>query len=141
MGRTMEPSAKRWLFNLLGFVFLGLAALGVVLPVLPTTPLVLLALWAFANGSERMYRYVYHHRWFGAAARDWKRHKAIPRRGKVLASVTVALTAFYLLFFSEAPRWAAWTSVALMAYGMFFVHTRPTLERIKPRAQEAPERR
>ena len=59
MGRTMEPSAKRWLFNLLGFVFLGLAALGVVLPVLPTTPLVLLALWAFANGSERMYRYVY----------------------------------------------------------------------------------
>jgi uncharacterized membrane protein YbaN (DUF454 family) len=140
MDRTMRASVKRGLYNLLGFFFLGLAALGVVLPVLPTTPLVLLALWAFANGSERMYRYVQRHRWFGAAARGWAQHRAIPRRGKVLATATVTLTAFYLLFFSEAPRWAAWTSVALMGYGMFFVHTRPTLEHVKPRTQEAPER-
>ncbi|WP_456409926.1 YbaN family protein [Oceanithermus sp.] len=122
MRRPLHPA----LFTALGLVFLALAGLGALLPVLPTTPFVLLALWALAKGSPRLHAYLLNHRRFGATARAWEEQRAIPLRGKVLATTTVTLTALYLIAFSELPVWFVGISVALMAYGVAFVLTRPT---------------
>lgn len=75
----------RLLWAGLGWAALALAALGAVLPVLPTTPLVLLAAFAFARGSPRMRRRIEESRWFGPALRDWEATGAIRPRYKVIA--------------------------------------------------------
>lgn len=74
----------------LGFLALGLGALGVVLPLLPTTPFVLLAAFAFARSSERWHAWLLRHRIFGPLIIDWREHGAISRPTKAVSAVSMA---------------------------------------------------
>lgn len=69
----------------LGWLALLAGAIGIFLPVLPTTPFVLLAAACFARGSARFYFWLCSHRVFGPLVRDWQTHRSIPRRAKQLA--------------------------------------------------------
>ncbi|WP_375262806.1 DUF454 family protein [Palleronia sp.] len=82
----------RLLWNTAGFAALALAGLGVILPLLPTTPLVLLAAFAFGRGSTQFRDRIVAHRVFGPPLRDWKARGAISRRAKVAACSVMALT-------------------------------------------------
>jgi uncharacterized membrane protein YbaN (DUF454 family) len=84
----------RGLWLVLGWGALGLGAIGVVLPVLPTTPFVILAAFAFSKGSPRMHHYLENHRIFGPIIADWHENGAIAPRYKAIAVVmmTAALT-------------------------------------------------
>jgi hypothetical protein len=75
----------RGLLWLGGTVSLALAALGVVLPGLPTTPFVLLAAACYAKASPRLHRWMLNHRWMGPMLRDWERDRSLTRRSKVIA--------------------------------------------------------
>lgn len=75
-----------------GFAALAVGGLGAVLPLLPTTPFVLLAAYAFGKGSPRLEARLEAHPWFGPAIRDWRNRRTISRRAKVTASVVMALT-------------------------------------------------
>ncbi len=81
-----------------GCVALGLGILGIPLPVLPTTPFLLLAAWCFARSSERLHRWLLTNRLFGKYIRDYTEHRGIPRRVKVYTLVllwaTISLSAF-----------------------------------------------
>ena len=81
-----------WL--LLGWAALALGVIGVVLPVLPTTPFVILAAFGFSKGSPRMHSYLENHRTFGPMIADWRENGAIAPRYKAIAVVmmTAALT-------------------------------------------------
>ncbi len=68
-----------------GFVCVGLAVAGAFLPVLPTTPFVLLAAACFARSSPRFHRWLLEHRLFGPLIRDWQAHGTIPPRTKRFA--------------------------------------------------------
>lgn len=118
-----------------GWFFFGLGLLGAFLPVLPTTPFMILALWAFSNGSQRLRRWLYTHPVFGASLRLWQRHRVIPARAKIAAvgAMTVSL-AWMILFSTLAWPWIA-AAAALMAYGAFYVLTKPS----RPPRQEARE--
>ena len=72
-----------WL--VLGLLSLGLAALGVVLPLLPTTPLVILAAFAFARSSPRLHQWLSNNRVFGPIIADWQATGAIAPRYKAIA--------------------------------------------------------
>jgi uncharacterized membrane protein YbaN (DUF454 family) len=72
-----------------GWGFVGLAALGVVLPLLPTTPFVLLASSCFVRSSPRARAWLVNSRLFGPTVRDWHEHRAVRRPVKVLAIVVV----------------------------------------------------
>ncbi|MDO9484132.1 MAG: YbaN family protein [Hydrogenophaga sp.] len=85
---TAHPHRSRWVRGLLwlgGTVSLALAALGVVLPGLPTTPFVLLAAACYAKASPRLHRWMLNHRWMGPMLRDWERDRSLTRRSKVIA--------------------------------------------------------
>jgi len=75
----------RHVWTALGTLSLGAGALGLVLPLLPTTPFVILAAFAFSKGSQRFARALHGHRVFGPIIAEWRARGAIAPRYKVLA--------------------------------------------------------
>jgi uncharacterized membrane protein YbaN (DUF454 family) len=75
--------ARRWAWNACGAACLGLAGLGAVLPLLPTTCFLLLAAACFSRGSERAHRWMFENRWFGRQLDDYRRHRVLPPRVKL----------------------------------------------------------
>jgi uncharacterized membrane protein YbaN (DUF454 family) len=65
----------------------GLGLLGVFIPVLPTTPFLLLAAGCFMRSSQRLYDWLIHHKWFGEYIRNYREYRAIPLRAKVVTLV------------------------------------------------------
>jgi uncharacterized membrane protein YbaN (DUF454 family) len=78
---------KKPVYRLLGFTFLALGAAGVVLPVLPSTPFVLLSAWFFARSSERWHAYLLASDLFGPMIRNWENNRCLSCRTKVVAIV------------------------------------------------------
>jgi uncharacterized membrane protein YbaN (DUF454 family) len=72
-----------------GTTALGLGIVGIALPLLPTTPFLLLAAACFARSSQRLYTWLIHHRWFGDYIRHYREHRAIPLRAKVVSLVVM----------------------------------------------------
>lgn len=89
-------------FRVLAYICAGLAALGVVLPLLPTTPFVLLAAWSASKGSPAFAAWLESHQTFGPAIENWRERRAVPLRGKVLAC-TMLLVSWLVLYVSAAP--------------------------------------
>jgi len=85
--RAQGNVAKRGVFMVLGTVFLALGVLGAALPILPTTPFVLLAAWCYARGSVRLYRWLLASRMFGPLIRRWEADRSITLRSKIVATV------------------------------------------------------
>lgn len=83
---------SRTLWRLLGFACLGLAGAGVVLPLLPTTPFLLVAAWAFGRSSPEMHAWLHAHPRYGVFLRDWQTEGAIPRRAKIAAICLLAVS-------------------------------------------------
>jgi uncharacterized membrane protein YbaN (DUF454 family) len=102
----------RWLFLLLGLGFVAFGVAGIFLPVLPTTPFLLLAAACFARSSDRFYHWLLNHRVFGTTVREWQQHRSIPRRTKWFAITTMAATlAVSVVFF--VPHAALQVALAL----------------------------
>ncbi len=106
------PRHWRWAWWLLAYLSLALGLAGIVLPVLPTTPFILLAAFAAARGSERLYGWLLAHAVMGPMIRDWNANGAVNRNAKWLATAMMALTAVMLFIFS--PRWWLAAAVSLM---------------------------
>ncbi len=81
----------RGLWLLAGFAALAAGVIGIFVPLLPTTPFVLLAAFCFARGSERCEAWLLNHRTFGPMVRNWRERRAIPLRVKQLAWVMMTL--------------------------------------------------
>ena len=121
-----DRSLKRSVYLVLGWLCFGLGVLGVFLPVLPTTPFMLLALGAFARSSEPLRHWLYNHPRYGYSLQQWHQHRVIPLRAKVIALSCMALSLAYLLLFSSAPLVAVMAAAALMAIGAGYILTKPS---------------
>ncbi len=87
-----RPRWQRALLLVAGSVALALAVLGIFLPLLPTTPLVLVAAFFFARGSERAHGWLLRNRVFGRIVREWQQHRRVPIRAKWTAIALVFAT-------------------------------------------------
>ena len=83
----------------------GLGVLGIILPLLPTTPFLLLAAWLFARGSPRLYHWLHTNRWFGKYIRDYREHRSIPLRAKIIVLTLLWLAIGYSTFFVVTLLW------------------------------------
>ena len=105
----------RILFNVAGAVALALGVLGIFLPLLPTTPFVLLAAACFARGSERFHRWLLDNATFGPMVREWESHRSLPYRTKVTAIVLMSVTMAISIVVFVRPLWL---KIALALFGV-----------------------
>jgi uncharacterized membrane protein YbaN (DUF454 family) len=105
----------RWALILLGWCFVALGTIGVFLPILPTTPFLLLAAACFVRGSERVHRWLLSTRPFGPIIREWRASRTIPLRAKRIAQVLIVLS-----FGSSAALFipVPWVRVLVAALGL-----------------------
>tara|TARA_R110002094_G_scaffold90759_1_gene93234 strand:+ start:851 stop:1285 length:435 start_codon:yes stop_codon:yes gene_type:complete len=119
-------AARNAVLIVLGWGFVALGVVGVVLPVLPTTPFMLIALWCFARSSKRFHDWLYHHRLFGPPLRKWDRYGVIPVSAKVFACTAMSASLIYIIFFRDLPVYLVALTAAVMAYGAWFILTKPS---------------
>jgi uncharacterized membrane protein YbaN (DUF454 family) len=120
----MLTRAARITWLVVGFVALALGALGIALPLLPTTPFVLVAAFAFAQSSEKLHQWLLDHNVFGPLIDNWQRHGAISRRAKLLSVVSMAA----VLVISVAmalPMVVIVVQVVVLGAAALFILTRP----------------
>ena len=86
-----RPRWQRTLWLLAGASCLLAGIVGIFLPLLPTTPFVLLAAWCFSRGSLRCEAWLLNHPRFGPMVRDWRANRAVPLRAKQLSSAMMAI--------------------------------------------------
>jgi uncharacterized protein len=115
---------RRSLWNAFGLACLGLGLIGVALPLVPTTPFVLLAAFAFGHGSPRLRRWTVEHPRFGPAVARWEAHGAIAPRHKRLACIAMAAT-LALSLLARLPATAIAIQALCLAGAAGFVLTRP----------------
>ena len=119
----MGPARIMWLA--LGATALGLAVLGVALPLLPTTPFLLVAAFAFARSSKRLHDWLLNHPTFGALIDDWHTHGAISRRTKIIAAASMVVV-FILSLAMGAPGHVLAIQGIVLFMAAAFVLSRPT---------------
>jgi hypothetical protein len=105
-GHHRHPIPVRLAFAGLGVLFVLLGVLGLFLPVLPTTPFLLLAAACFARSSRRIFNWLLNHPRFGPLIREWREHRSIPYRAKRTALWLIALS-FALSIGFVVPGWPA----------------------------------
>lgn len=97
--RPLKPIV-RFLMIAGGLISVGLGIIGIVLPILPTTPFFLLAAYLFVRSSQRLYRWLITHRVFGNYIRNYIQHKAISRGVKAFTLIllwgTIALSIYLM---------------------------------------------
>ena len=121
----MTP-ARRIILIVVGFVSLALGGLGIFVPLLPTTPLVLIAAFAFANSSEKLHQWLLDHNVFGPLIDNRRRHRTISRTAKAMS--VLSMVAVLLI------SWMAGVALPVIAVQALvlgcvatFILTRPSL--------------
>lgn len=114
----------RGLYLILALLFLLLGIVGLLLPVLPTTPFILLSAWAAARGSPRLLAWLENHTAFGPMIRDWRRGGVVSRRAKWVATSFMGVSALYMLY-GVRPIWVPLLAIACMAATLLWLWRRP----------------
>lgn len=104
----------------------GAGVLGIFLPLLPTTPFLLVALWGFMRSSPRLEGWLRAHRHLGPYVTDWHDHGIVPVRAKVLAITMMSASLIWLAAFSNAkPVVVVIVGITLLAVAAWLV-SRPS---------------
>lgn len=94
----------RLIFASLGVVFVITGLIGIVVPILPTTPFMLLAAACFARSSERFYRGLKNNRVFGPIITEWELQRTMPKKIKIRATVLILMVfSISIVFFASNP--------------------------------------
>jgi len=120
----MLSHAARLTWLVIGLLALVLGVLGIFLPLLPTTPLVLLAAFAFARSSDRLHQWLLEHDIFGSLIADWRRHGAISRSAKV-GSVVAMVVVLVISLAIAAPTVIIIVQLVVLGAAALFILSRP----------------
>jgi len=126
--RERPKGVVEMLLKIAGTASLVIGGAGIFLPLLPTTPFLLLAAVCYARSSERWYNWLLYNRWFGSYIKNWHDGKGIPMRTKILSVVFLTLTIGYSAVF-VVPFVLGKVVLILIAVGVsVHILSFPTLE-------------
>ncbi|MDK1024436.1 MAG: YbaN family protein [Gammaproteobacteria bacterium] len=121
----MLKTQIRLIYLSVGWVCTALGIIGAFLPVMPTTPFLLVAVWAFSRSSPRLKKWLYHHPRYGETIRDWFEHGAIDNRIKIFAIVTMSLSAPIVYAFTQNLILATIHATCIVLVALFLI-SRPS---------------
>ena len=119
-----RPRWQRALWLLAGAASLATGIVGIFLPLLPTTPFVLLAAFCFSRGSQRCETWLLEHPRFGPMVRDWRARRAVPLRAKQLATLMMAIGSAWAWW--AMPTRLCWLPALLCAATALWLWRLPT---------------
>ncbi len=120
---VVKNRAIRSCIFVLGILSVVLGAIGVFLPVLPTTPFILLAAWCFLRSSGRAHNWMYRQPLFGKALKDWENARSIARSTKVLAIFMIVLSVLFIWIRVSNP-WIRYLVTILLLFVSVFISKR-----------------
>jgi len=110
-----------------GFFFVVLGAIGIVLPILPTTPFLLIAAGLFLRSSGRLYLWLTNHRYLGPFIRNYRLYRAVPLSTKLFALAFLYTTIGYSVFFVLENWWLRAALIGLAAWATLHILNLRTL--------------
>lgn len=114
------------IYFLLGCLFAFIGFVGIFVPLLPTTPFLLLAAFCFQTGSPRLHAWLLGHPRWGPGIRDWQNHGVIGKRAKIMATLLMTVSLSYPLFFKVFALWLKGTAVFVCGMVLIFIWSRPS---------------
>ena len=124
---TRNPLARVF-YALAGFFFLGLGIAGWIVPGLPGTVFLLIALWFFSMSSQRMHRWMLTNKYFGRTLRDYQDGLGIPRKIKIVAVTAIVVSVGLSIGLAIHVWWARVILLAVGLYGVWYILSKPTRE-------------
>ena len=116
----------RYIYIAVGCVAVALGVVGIFLPLLPTTPFLLIAAWAFTRSSPRLEAWLTTHPRLGPPILAWRERRAIPLRAKILAVTAIAASLAYILLSASIPVYGKVAATLMLAASSTFILTRPS---------------
>ncbi len=128
----------RVLWQIFGWLNVGLGAFGTVVPLVPTTPFLLVAAWSFARSSDRFHDWLLNHKQLGPPILAWRRERAISPRVKLIAALSL-VASFLIALLAGVPSWALGLQATILIAVATFILTRPGGARQgKPPTRQSP---
>ncbi|WP_407198931.1 DUF454 family protein [Citrobacter portucalensis] len=118
---------QRIILIIIGWIAVVLGTLGVVLPLLPTTPFILLAAWCFARSSPRFHDWLLYRSWFGGYLRHWQKHRAMPPGAKLRAILLILVT-FGISLWLVNMMWVRGLLLVILACLLIFMWRIPVID-------------
>ncbi|ABA57617.1 YbaN family protein [Nitrosococcus oceani] len=110
-----------WLYRIIGFFFIGIAIIGAILPLLPTTPFLLLAAGCFAKSSPKFHQMLLENAIFGPIIKNWHEHKTISLRTKIIAISSLLFFGGYSVIFAIENTTLKVVGILAITIGLFSV--------------------
>lgn len=118
---------QRVLLIIMGWISIVLATFGLLLPLLPTTPFLLLAAWCFSRSSPRFYHWLLYNSWFGKYIRHWQQHKALPKGVKIKLTIII-LSTFVFSFWLVESWWLRGGLLIVLALLLGYISRLPVID-------------
>jgi uncharacterized membrane protein YbaN (DUF454 family) len=125
---------KQTVYKPLGFLFLLLGLIGIPLPVLPSTPFILLSAWFFSRSSERWHTWLINSELFGPMIHNWEENRCISRRTKIVALLAMLVAGGASILFAMEDVRLRMATLALLLVGAATVLSLKTCQDAKVQA-------
>lgn len=112
---------KRFFYLIVGFGFIAIAIAGLALPVLPTTPFLLVAAGCFAKSSRRCHQWLLNNKLFGAIILNWQTRRCIPQKSKRVAVLSIAIFGGVSVLFLVPNLYGQLATLLLLLIGLWVV--------------------
>ncbi|TSA03264.1 MAG: DUF454 domain-containing protein [Planctomycetaceae bacterium] len=133
--KHFSQSVGRMLYVCGGWIFVGLAIFGTIIPLLPSTPFLLLASWCFFRGSPRVHAWLHRFKWLSPTLDDWEQHHGIRKKTKRRAVILILLAVTGSLLLGSLESWMQYVIIAFVSVGLWVLWRVPTLSNDAPRTQ------
>ncbi|MBL7543424.1 MAG: YbaN family protein [Bdellovibrionaceae bacterium] len=117
---------NRYVYLTLGWFFLVIGVIGIVVPLLPSTPFLLLTAICFSKGSDKLHYWLLNHKIFGPPINDWNKSGIIRMKYKILATSMMTLSALFVYPKSYIPIWGKVGFSISFLLVMLFIWSRPS---------------